>query len=362
MWRSPENGIEARRPNVGRHRDGWPGGEFALLANHGLQAGVIERKRVSATISATLAVCSPSVPTLSATASMDAEIFKLNLKGLLEARGMSQQELAERCGLGYQWVRRVCSRGLTRVEDRNRDQLQAICELFGISPVERLWSPDLHAGMGEAAWYGAKVEKILNETRSVTDFEGFVDISEDSIIEMVQIIDRLHTALKRNQEKLAQLHEKNLDQRPERGDPFPSRTSNDVEQLRKAMEYSAKLRQVFRNQSHEDSYCVSMAQDSIDILFYKKESRRIASIFRDSHLRMYEAWIAYFEMREEMEDAIALALGTYSADQVRSWLESHSPSGDSDARWDSIREGMAASAGDGVDDLSTHGGNTAESE
>ncbi|EMB18011.1 hypothetical protein RE6C_01255 [Rhodopirellula europaea 6C] len=41
MWRSPENGIEARRPNVGRHRDGWPGGEFASLANHGLQAGVI---------------------------------------------------------------------------------------------------------------------------------------------------------------------------------------------------------------------------------------------------------------------------------------------------------------------------------
>ncbi|MEQ9409555.1 MAG: hypothetical protein RIK87_17600 [Fuerstiella sp.] len=293
---------------------------------------------------------------------MDAEIFKLNLKGLLDARGMSLLELAERCGLGYQWVRRVCSRGLTRVEDRNRDQLQAICELFGISPVERLWSPDLHAVMGEAAWYGAKVEKILNETRSVTDFEGFVDISEESIIEMVKIIDRLHTALKRNQEMLAQLHGENLDQRRERGDPFPSRTSNDVEQLRKAVEYSAKLRQIFRTRSHEDSYWEPMALDCIDILFYKKESRRIASIFRDSHLRMYEAWIAYFDMREEMEDAIALALGTYPADQVRSWLESHSPSDDSDARWDSIREGMAATERDELKGLSTHGGNTAEGE
>lgn len=293
---------------------------------------------------------------------MDAEIFKLNLKGLLDARGMSLLELAERCGLGYQWVRRVCSRGLTRIEDRNRDQLQAICELFGVSPVERLWSPDLQVGRDEAAWYASKVEKILNETRSVTDFEGFVDISEESIIEMVQIIDRLHTALKRNKEKLAQLHGKNLDQRRERGDPFPSRTSNDVEQLRKASEYSAKLKQIFRTQSHEDSEWESMALDFIDILFYGKESRRIASIFRDSHLRMYEAWIAYFGRREDLENAIALAFGTYPSDQVRAWLERHSPSGDSDASWESIRDGMAATEQDKVNELSTHGGNTAEGE
>lgn len=293
---------------------------------------------------------------------MDAEIFKVNLKCLLEARGMSQRELAERCGLGYQWVRRVCSQGLTRVESRNRDQLQAICELFGVSPVERLWSPDLQVGRDEATWYASKVEQILNETRSVTDFEGFVDISEDFIIEMVQMIDRLHTALKKNQERLAQQHEKNLGRRREREDPFTSRTSNDLEKLRKATEYSAKLRKIFRTRSHEESDWQSIALDSIDILFYKKDSRRIVSIFRDSHLRMYEAWIAYFGMREDMEDAIALALGTYSADQVRAWLESHSPSGDSDASWESIRKGMAATEGDEVDELSTHGGNTAEGE
>ncbi|EMB18010.1 helix-turn-helix domain-containing protein [Rhodopirellula europaea] len=293
---------------------------------------------------------------------MDAEIFKVNLRGLIDAKGLSQLDLAKKCGVGKEWVRRVCSRGLTRVEARNKNQLEAICELLGVSPVERLWSPDLQVGRDEAAWYGAKVEEILNKTRSVTDFEGFVDISEDSIIEMAQMIDRLHMALKRSKEKLAQQHEASLDERRERGDPFPSRTSNDVEQLRKAMEYSAKLRQIFRTRSEEDSYWESMALDCIDILFYKKESRRIASIFRDSHLRMYEAWIAYFDMREEMEDAIALALGTYPADQVRSWLESHLPSGDSDARWDSIREGMAATERDEVKGLSTHGGNTAEGE
>jgi hypothetical protein len=79
---------------------------------------------------------------------LDAAVFKANLRDLLASRSLTQKDLADRIGgesdaerhSYYRWLRRTCSQGLTRCEDRNRDQLQRLCDFFGIHPVERLWS------------------------------------------------------------------------------------------------------------------------------------------------------------------------------------------------------------------------------
>lgn len=336
------------------------------MVNHGPQAGVTLKKMVSATLSATMRARSLSLPTLSATESMDAEIFKVNLKSLLDARGMSLRELAEHCGLGYQWVRRVCSRGLTRVEDRNRDQLQAICKLFGVSPVERLWNADLQAGKDEAAWYASKLEEILNATRSLSDFSRFEPIDKSLIADLKRLIDLKHLALKEVQDGLAKRHEESLYQQRRWGDSFTSRAYNDVEQLRKAAEYSAKLRQVFRTNSIENSKSLSIAANVIDALFFEKQASRIVTIFRDREQKRYEDWLVFSGSRETFENSVAVALATFLEDQVLTWLTSHSPPDDpcdgSIADWTLIREWMIATNREAMKGMSTHGGDVASSE
>lgn len=110
---------------------------------------------------------------------MDAEVFSTNLRGLLLGRKMSQKELAYRIGgeteserhSYYRWLRRTVSKGLTRCEDRNRKQLQRICDFFGVHPVERLWSPSFAKTQNLADEHVAMLRYILQATTPL-DGEG----------------------------------------------------------------------------------------------------------------------------------------------------------------------------------------------
>lgn len=100
---------------------------------------------------------------------MDAGVFKSNLRDLLTSRGLTQKDLADRIGgesdaerhSYYRWLRRTCSQGLTRCEDRNRDQLLRLCDYFGIHPVERLWSVRLTELQKTADEYGEMLRFVL---------------------------------------------------------------------------------------------------------------------------------------------------------------------------------------------------------
>lgn len=125
---------------------------------------------------------------------MDADIFSANLRGLLSGRKLSQKELADRIGgeteserrTYYRWLRRTVSQGLTRCEDRNREQLQRICEFFGIHPVERLWSPSMTATQNVTDECVAMLRFILQATTPV-DGEGQLSHIVDSSTLMDQI-------------------------------------------------------------------------------------------------------------------------------------------------------------------------------
>lgn len=103
---------------------------------------------------------------------MDAEVFVANLRSLLNSRGLSQRDFADRVGgdteaerdAYYRWLRRAASQGVTRCEDRNRRQLQRICDFFGIHPVERLWSRSLSDTQNVADEYVEMLRYIIQTT------------------------------------------------------------------------------------------------------------------------------------------------------------------------------------------------------
>lgn len=71
-----------------------------------------------------------------------AEIFRRNMRSLLESRWMSQREAADEMGVGYKWMRRACHRGLKRTDSRTIDDLQKVADFFGIE-VDDLWDEKL---------------------------------------------------------------------------------------------------------------------------------------------------------------------------------------------------------------------------
>lgn len=71
-----------------------------------------------------------------------AEIFRSNMRSLLESRWLSQREAADEMGVGYKWMRRACHRGLKRTDSRTIDNLQKVADFFGIE-VDDLWDEKL---------------------------------------------------------------------------------------------------------------------------------------------------------------------------------------------------------------------------
>ena len=67
-----------------------------------------------------------------------AVIFRENLRRLLEREWLSQREAANRIGVSYKWLRRLCHQGLARQDCRTVSDLQKVSTFFGLR-VSDLW-------------------------------------------------------------------------------------------------------------------------------------------------------------------------------------------------------------------------------
>jgi len=120
----------------------------------------------------------------------------LNLRRLLTSRKLSLRNLADQVGgdteelrdAYYRWLRRAASQGLTRCEDRNRDQLERIGNFFGVHPVERLWSSALAGTHGVADELAEMLRFIIQTTTPLDgtsrEFSDVVDA--DSLMSQIR--------------------------------------------------------------------------------------------------------------------------------------------------------------------------------
>jgi len=173
---------------------------------------------------------------------MNAEIFRSNLRELLRTNGLKQKELAQKSGLNYSWVRKVCSQGLTRVEGRNRENLETLCEFVGVSPVENLWNPELLIQRDEASLYAAKVEKILRATRLSDNRFKYEPVAEHSVIELVEQIDLIHQSLEQHRETIGERQLQQAD---------ANRRSATSRRPSQPSEYAEKIRSLIRDDRPE---------------------------------------------------------------------------------------------------------------
>ena len=110
-----------------------------------------------------------------------AEIFRTNMRSLLEGRWLSQRQAADEIGVDYKWMRRGCHRGLKRTDSRTRDDLQRVSDFFGIN-IDDLWDEKLHKRPNNDVlikWSGGKrrqADAIVRQFPSeiATYYEPFV--------------------------------------------------------------------------------------------------------------------------------------------------------------------------------------------
>ncbi|WP_144981473.1 helix-turn-helix domain-containing protein [Gimesia aquarii] len=106
----------------------------------------------------------------------DPEEFKQNVRRRLNELNLTQKEAAEKADLPYKWVRRICSRGLTRIEGRNAEQVKKLCDLLGIEDHEQLFS-----GIGfddtPAGWAKKAAEVIRRKNSDGEQLKSQIDIA-----------------------------------------------------------------------------------------------------------------------------------------------------------------------------------------
>lgn len=69
-----------------------------------------------------------------------AEILRKNVRRLLRSEGLSQREAADKIGVRYKWIRRLCHHGLARIDKRTKASLEKVARYFRLE-VEDLWNP-----------------------------------------------------------------------------------------------------------------------------------------------------------------------------------------------------------------------------
>ena len=67
-------------------------------------------------------------------------VFRNNLRWLLETRNLSQADLSLNTGLPYKWIRRLCHHGLARTDRRSLGRLQQLAQHLEIE-VADFWRP-----------------------------------------------------------------------------------------------------------------------------------------------------------------------------------------------------------------------------
>lgn len=71
--------------------------------------------------------------------------FASNLDRLIGLLGMTRKQAAREIGVTYKLVRRLVSEGVSRTDERSKDDLTKIAEFFVLPDVEDLWRADLLA-------------------------------------------------------------------------------------------------------------------------------------------------------------------------------------------------------------------------
>ncbi|MCC9602898.1 helix-turn-helix transcriptional regulator [Stieleria sp. JC731] len=214
---------------------------------------------------------------------------------MLQNKGLSQKEVAAETGLPYDWLRKVSSKGLTRIEKRNEAQLKALCQFLGVDPIEKLWINDLVGATDEAALYAAKVTEIFAKLGSGDDS------ANESVADLIKMIDGMHNRTVQHKET-------------------PAKKTVSREE---AIDYPAKLRVVSRSASKEYRALLDEMYPIIDTMFDREQSRQIRLAFREDHADEYEKWLDHFQSKEMFELAIGVALSTHPQAEVIDWLLEH---------------------------------------
>ena len=69
--------------------------------------------------------------------------FAKNLDDLLRLTGLSRKDAAKAIGIPYTLMRRLVSAGVSRTDERGKDDLMRIADFFTLVDVSRLWRGDL---------------------------------------------------------------------------------------------------------------------------------------------------------------------------------------------------------------------------
>ena len=131
-----------------------------------------------------MSAASATIARMSTSDSTRAEVFSRNLRRLLERDWLNQREAAERIGVSYKWMRRLCHQGLDRLDRRTEADLKKVVQHFGLriadlwheAAVSRLTPPPRQALI---KWTGSKRRQAVEIVRRfpkriATYFEPFV--------------------------------------------------------------------------------------------------------------------------------------------------------------------------------------------
>ena len=112
-----------------------------------------------------------------------ATVFRTNLRRLLNKQCLSQRQAAEKIGVRYKWMRRLCHHGLQRIDKRTATALDQVAEFFGVE-VADLWEPGFQRvpevgalGKGKATALVSMVDNGLMPEQAKMVFTSLVNQS-----------------------------------------------------------------------------------------------------------------------------------------------------------------------------------------
>ena len=255
---------------------------------------------------------------------MDAEIFRHNLREMLRARGLKQRDFAEKAGLSYPWVRKVCSQGLTRVEDRNREQLEKVCEFLGISPIEQMWDTKLLDKQDEATAYAAKVEEVLRACRLNNEYFRYESVGEISVTDFVNQIEKVYEAFQVHRRSIEEGHRLSIEATQK---PKKARSSSS-----QAPDYTEKIRSLLRDNRPELQEPISEILQLIDGAYHFDDGKRLEQRLKKEHPDAHKRWLSSFggNVGEVIIELASTALDQ-DEDEFLDYLADHEPPDKGDA-------------------------------
>lgn len=118
------------------------------------------------------------------TTSRRSSVFRKNMDSLVQYEFLSQRGFADETGVDYKWLRRLCHRGLERVDRRTQSDLERVARRFGLQ-LSDLWREETTDGFGPIQdqvlikWTGSKrlqAEEIISRfpKKIETYYEPFI--------------------------------------------------------------------------------------------------------------------------------------------------------------------------------------------